>query len=273
MAGTLNISDLSTLDQAVVQQNQALLAQLLQQLRPTIDTKRGTLYDYVLYLSAVLGTAAQAQVDAVRQANSLLAINTHPSLATPDVVDRLLSNYGLARRIGTVASGPIQIVLSQAAVITVPKGASFTANGMIFTTATAFTSRITAETVLSSTDRLLVAASNGTYTFTIMVQAQAVGVAGNISQGTRLTLPVTLSPYFLQAVAVADFAGGTNTESNAALMTRMTQGLGFQAWANRMTADVLLRNQPAFTNILGESIIGYGDAEMIRDQHSVWPGS
>lgn len=272
MTSTFNITDLSSLDTASVLRNLSTLTQLLHQQLPDADVRRGTMHDIVLFWSAVLDTAFQANVGTIQQSNSLLSLTENPELANTDVVDRLLSNYNLTRLPGAQASGTVQIVLNQAAVVTIPKGMAFAANGLTFVTPAAFTSRVAASSVLSPTDRLVTAAG-ASYVFTITVQATTIGAGGNLSRGTRLAPAVSPSPYFTQAYALADFAGGADAETNGELLTRLSSGLGAKAWSNRMTADALIRSQAAFQHVLGESIIGYGDPEMLRDQHSVWPGS
>jgi hypothetical protein len=272
-AEPLTIPALSALDMAAVRNNQLLLAQLVQEAHPDVDVKQGTLYNLLFFLSAVLTTANQTIANQILQSMSLAAINSNPVLAVDTVVNNLLSNFQLTRLPGVPASGPLQIILSAPAVITIPQGAAYSAGGVNFVTDAAYTSRTDAYSVLTPTDRLITAVGNGTYAFTINVVAQTIGVAGNIARGTRFVPAVSPSPVFVQASALTNFSNGADQETNAQLVNRLYTGVASKAWSNRMTASAVLQSQLAFQQILGTSVIGYGDQEMIRDQHSIWPGS
>jgi hypothetical protein len=73
------------------------LSQLMQERHPEVELTRGVFHDLVLYFNGVLNAAIQENVDRVRQSNSLLSISANPALAEPELVDQVLSNYGLSR--------------------------------------------------------------------------------------------------------------------------------------------------------------------------------
>lgn len=269
----LTIPDINVLDQAEVRNNHQLLTSIVQESHPEVDVKQGALYNLLFYLSAILTTSNQLMAKRVRQSVSLAAINANAALATDAIVDNLLSNFGLTRLPGVQASGPVQILLSSPVVVTIPKGAVFTAGSQTFVADASYTSRLSQTAVLASTDRLVTTLSPSSYAFTINVIAQNVGSAGNVQRGTRMVPTIPPSPYFTQALVLTDFSNGADRETNAQLMTRLSSGAGLKAWSNRMTIDAMIRNQPAFGRILGTSLIGFGDIEMVRDQHSLWPGS
>jgi hypothetical protein len=269
----LTIPDVFTLDAAAVRNNQLLLSQLVQEAYPNVDVKQGTLYNLLFFLSATLTTANQAVAGQLMQSMSLAAINANPALATDAVVNNLLSNFQLTRLPGVQASGPVQITLSSQVVMTIPQGTVYTANGVNFTTDAAYTTRTDPSTVLSVTDKLLTPVGNGTYVFTVNMTAQAVGAVGNLTRGTRLVPTVAPSPVFVQAQALTDFSNGVDQETNAQLVNRLYTGVALKAWSNRMNVPAMLQSQAGFRRILSTSVIGYGDQEMVRDQHSIWPGS
>jgi len=269
----LAVPDLRTLDQNEVDRNLALLIQLVQELNPAVDAKRGVVKDLLFGLSALLATAEQDVADKIIKSNSLLEIQANPALATDAIVDALLSNYRLTRLPATKATGSLTIYLNQPAVIALPAGAVFTYGTNTYVTDNAYTSRTSPADVLTTTDKLVTKVTTGVYAFTVGIVAATAGSAANIKRGTRLTPAINPSPYFSQAVVPADITSGGDAETNAALINRLYTGASTKAWSNRLNIDSLIRSDSRFSRILGVSIIGFGDQEMTRDQHSLWPGS
>lgn len=268
----LTVQDYASLDRDAVQAKQEFISELVQEQNPAIDAKRGVLSDLLFYYSAILGEAEDFNLAALRRSQSLLAVSQDPSLAVDDVVDRLLSNYRLTRIPGATAVGSLTIVVSKLSSVTVPANAPFTAQGQEFRTQVAYVARTTAANLQSSSDRVLFDRGDGTYSFTIEVVATLVGEAGMLKQDT-LAIPNFTLVNFIKAFASSDFLGGRDVESNAALLLRLQEGLAAKTASNRINMSALLRSQPAFQNFVAASLIGYGDAEMLRDRHSIFPVS
>jgi hypothetical protein len=110
------------------------------------------------------------------------------------------------------------------------------------------------------------------YAFTIPMTAAAVGPAYNVGIGS-VTTPASLPPSFVKAYVQSDFTGGEAATTNAELVAEVAQGLACKTWSNPVTIQGLIQAQTAFADIQALSIIGFGDPEMIRDQHSIFPGS
>lgn len=268
----VTVQDLATLDPALVAQYDTELTTLLNELNPTLDLSAGVLHDLLLHLKAILDAATEQNITLVREANSLAAIAVDPTLADSTVVDNCLSNFNVVRNPGTTAGGPIAIVLSSLTAVVIPNGALFTIGGLEFITTTAYAARTSSDSVTTSNDVLISAVGNGTYVFTVPVEAVAIGSLGNVTRGTEVT-PDQPPPDFSSAYVKADFVGGTDPDTNTTLMTKLAQGLAIKSWSNRPSDMSLITKQPDFENILNSSIIGFGDSEMLRDQHSIWPGS
>ena len=84
---TITVQDLSELAEADVQQKYALVKQLLQELYPNLDMRRGVFADLVLLPSSQHATALAEEIDRVQRSSSLLAISEDPTLADDDIVD------------------------------------------------------------------------------------------------------------------------------------------------------------------------------------------
>lgn len=264
------MTELAELPEADVLAAREELLQLLSEAYPLADFRGGVLSDIVLELNAALATHSRAQVGVAMRSASLLEINLDPALAEDALVDRVLSNYRVERQEGTTAEGDVVIVLDTLTTASVGSNTLFAGNGQEFRTTTAYTAKVSADAVLSDTDRLLTPLGDGTYGFTVPVVAVETGVAGMLKRGTTLVASVPFQHY-VQSYAAADFVGGFDAETNAALVAKLAAGMAVHAWSNRATVDALLRHQPDFSRILQTSLIGYGDAEMQRDQRSIFP--
>ena len=268
----LEVSNLSELTAADVLQKQEFISQLVQEDNPNVDVKRGVLHDLLFYYSAVLSAATQENIDRLRKSGSLFEISKDSSLADADVVDRVMSNFLLTRRTGVAASGPITIVVGELQSFTIPTGGLFTANGKEFTTTAVHAIRTSSGNIQSTNDRALTPAGDGNYSFTIDIVASEVGSASMLSKDSTVVAEVSI-PNLVQATVSADFSGGLDTETNGELLLRIQEGLACKALSNRINMMALLRNDAAVPGLVASSIIGYGDSEMKRDQHSILPVS
>jgi hypothetical protein len=268
----IQIVDLNSLDPIAVAANQDFITSLVQAYDPNTEVKRGPFHDLVLQFSAILATANQINMFRARQANSLQAVINDPTLAQPDVVDTILQNWRLTRIEGASAQGSIVIVLNAALVVTIAFGTEFRDGELVFVADGGFTSQTSAGNIVDPTrDKLLVANTDGTWQFTITATAQETGSLYNVPRSTLFIIADPTPPGYVKSYAGSDFTGGVTTETNEELIARFTDGAGQKAWSNRATADALVHAQPGFEETV-MSIVGYGDDEMLRDAHSLWPG-
>lgn len=254
-----NVSDL--LDQIIVK---------LQDLNPELDLKRGVFKDTVAYYHAVLEAAIRTNLDRYQSARSLQKIEEDPTLADPDVVDEVLSNWGIARKSGTQATGSVTIEVSQAQTLTVPAGYVFQSNGKSYVATNSFIARTSEAQVTTVNDRLLIPLNNGNWAFTIEVEATEIGADYKLNAGELIT-PVRALTGYVTSYATASFTDGTNTETNAELLTQLQNGVSAKTVSNRATMRALVATDARFVTVTNQSIVGYGDPEMTRDQHTIFP--
>lgn len=262
------VDSLLTLDPDVVEQEQALLAQQLQERLPSLDLRRGVLHDLLLHFSAILAAKNQTEQDRLRRSQSLPAILADPTLADDALVDNLAANFLVTRQAGTAAGGAVTIVVSALRDVSIAVGAVFDAQGQSFATEQVTTGRTSTTAVVAASDRLLIPRGDGTYEFQIRVTALATGTASQLRQGTAL-VPRVLPPNFVAAVVTEDFIGGLNAEDNADLVARLTAGLATKVVASRANMSATLQQQ--FPAVVHDSIIGFGDAELVRSRHALLP--
>lgn len=159
------ITDLTQLNNTDVNATLDRLATQLQELNPDLDLRRGVFKDTVAYYHAILETAIRTNLERYQSARSLQQIEADPSLADDNVVNEVLSNWGITRKQGTLATGSVTIELSANQSVIIPSGLVFEANGLSFAATSTFTARTNPAQVSSPTDRLLVQLSNGNYAF------------------------------------------------------------------------------------------------------------
>lgn len=268
----IEITSLSQLGADAVGQSLTQTTQRVQEVAPNVDAKRGVFHDLLLYLHAQLDAQVRAGVIArYLSARSLADIEADPTLADDGVVDAVLSNWGVARGQGARASGVVQVVVTTSTSVTIAAGAAFAANGKSFTSDAAYTAKTEAAQVTSATDRLMRKLSDGTWAFTIDVTAAEAGVASAVPRNT-LVVPTVKPAGYVTSYAASDFSGGLDPQTNGELLDVLQQGIACKAPSNRVNMQAMLLAQPAFARVVRSSIVGAGDAEMLRDQHTIWPG-
>jgi len=264
------ISSLSQLDSTAIDTLLTKLKTEIQENNPNLDLKRGVFHDTVLYYHAVLEGAIRENLERYQTARSLQQIEVDPSIADTDTVSDVLSNWGITRNEGTFAKGAVAIVVDSSPSVTISSGATFEADGVKFTADDSYTSTTNSAAVDTDNDRLMTQLSDGNYIFTIFVTAAEVGSAGKIGADT-LVIPDAPVSNYVTSYASSDFTDGTSTETNSELVNKLQDGISAKALSNRINMRGLLRSLSQFVSVTNQSIVGYGDPEMLRDQHSIFP--
>lgn len=266
----LQIANLSELTTAEVTTALDEIRSLVQEEHPTLDVRRGVVHDHILYLGAQLAAMYENSSQRVQDSSSLLRIQSDPELADDDIVDQVLSNFNLTRGEGSNAFGSVTILVSKLSTVTVAKGSRFSSSGKTFVSDASYVARSSAENVQSDNDRVLTATDDGRWSFTINVEAEEEGSASLLDKGASL-VPSTTIVNFVKAYATDDFTGGVDTETNEQLVARQAIGVAARALSGRLNMSAALHEQ--FPAVINDSVIGYGDAEMLRDQRGLFPVS
>lgn len=267
-----DLPSLTALNEADVQQLLDRLVTQLQELNPGLDLKRGVFKDTVAYYHAVLEASIRTSLRRYQSARSLRQIQENPALADEMVVDEILSNWGITRKAGTKSIGAVTIELSQARSVNIPNNFGFESAGKRYFATKTFTSRATESQVSADTDRLLQHLSNDNWAFTIEVEAENTGAAYKLNAGDSI-VPIRSIVNYVTSYATSTFVDGVGAETNIELIQELQLGIAAKTLSNRTNMRSFLRSIPAFAPITNQSIIGYGDAEMLRDRHTVFPVS
>lgn len=265
----ITLPDFFSLDQAAVEQAHLYIAQKIGEYAPNVETKRGVLHDILFHLEAVLQTGQDVYADNLRKSGSLLAISENPALATDRNLDELASNFRATRFPGKKAKGTAVIVLSQAVATSISSEYVFSASGYDFVPTGDFVGRVGSSQVTTDFDRLIKPVGDGTFYFTVVLEAVEVGSGANIKRNTKIVPAITI-PYFVTAFAESSFTDGSDYEDNASFVKRLQEGIAGKNPSNRITLSSMLRAQEAFKAFLDVSTIGFGDAEQNR-YHGIFP--
>jgi hypothetical protein len=268
----LQVTSLSELDTTRVNDLIDTFSQLVRERHPEVELSRGVFHDLVIYFNSALNAAVQENIDRVMQSNSLLAITQNPALADSTLVDKVLSNYNLTRDAGKTAVGDAVVVVNQNITTQINAAIRMTANGVTFFPTRTFTGLPVGQTTAAEGDRTMVPVGDGTYAFKITVFATLAGAAGNIPRGTTLTPDIAPSNV-ASIFAAVDFTKGLDPATNAEYIAKLPEGLAAKTIGGRRSFTSFIRSQPDFQNILHMSVVGFGDAEQKRDQHSLFPVS
>ncbi len=252
---------------------QAALAETVQRIsddNPNLELRRGVLAELLAYYHAVLDTQRRTYVNDLLNSRSLAAMEADPTLADPDAVDDVLSNFRVTRGAGRKAVGEVTVVVSDDVTVTVAAGSVWEARGKQYVTPRVFTAKAEAAQINAAGDRLLAATADGAWSFTIDVEALEEGDDYVVAKDT-LVAPVVVPPNYVTSFAASDFAPGLFAETNEELLTRLQEGYAAKALSNRVNMAASLREVEAFSRVTAMSIVGHGDAELVRAYHSVLP--
>ena len=263
----VELTNLSDIDQAQLADNEAFLVEALLEQFPYLDLNQKVLRQILVRPEAMLRTLGKENTDRIRNSFSLPAMLADPTAADDDTVESIIGNFLITRRQGYAAAGQVVIVLNT--LVTTPLSGSviLTANSQEFRVTQPFIGVVNAENVVAARDRLITSRGDGTYAFTVDVVATAVGVAGQVRQGTTFTLSPPIAN-MTKAYAESDFNQGADAETTPELLSRFSEGVAAQSTADRIAIASIIRK--AFAQVVDISIIGAGDPEMRRDGHNLF---
>jgi len=248
------------------------LEEIIQKIRddnPNLDLNYGALYTVVAYYHSALYTAIKSiikQYIKFRSLRSIAELNEDTLTETEQAyIDDILSNYLLERRDAQTASGLVAIVLNRKITTVIPAGSIFTSGGRNFQAV----QTVVAVSDLDATTNnaiLLQPYDNNKWYFTVPVTAEKPGSEYNLKKDTPLSPQFNIVG-FVSAFAFSDFILGHTAESLRELINKLKSGLAARALSSRGHMQALLRSK--FPNVINDSIIGFGDKEMLRDRHFI----
>ena len=263
----IEFPSLTGLSQEKVEQARALLVQSLREKSPSLEFRRGVIHDIIIHLESVIHAAQETYADKFRKSGSIKEISADPSIADNTLVDAVLSNFLITRKVSNKSTGSIIIKITDPILLVVAQGSSFTYLGKSYSVTSSFATKINALDVSFPTDRLLNYTGDGYYSFTVDVQSDDVGEVFSLPQGSPLSPNFTV-PGFISAHALNDFFSGKAEETNKELLLRLKDGITSDGFSNKSAiASLIKKNYPTVMDV---AAIGFGDPEQIR-YHGIMP--
>lgn len=234
----------------------------INQVQPNLSTAVGSLvYDVVIGAPAQEFARLYTELNRVSEIQSL----DFPDVMTLDELNSLGDNYGMTRNAGVASQGTMTFRVvnlpSFATNISVPSGTVGT------TTATSTAPIVTFTTTQSGLFIVSQAPTyynplTGFYEITVPIQAQSIGVGGNVAAGAISTLSSSVPGIFAVTNTVAT-TGGTDQESNRDYADRIKLKLSGN---NLGTINGILSLVLENSSVLSASLVGPGDPEMQRNE-------
>jgi len=232
---------------------------------PDLDLRSGTaVRALVIEPGALLDATQRDVVNRLRTAMSLRAMSREASVPRADA-EAVLSNFGIELGGGTKATGLVRVNLTGTASVTVRAGVEFkTEDGVKF---------VASKTTVASVDPAvgeeeIRPATGGKYYFTVPVEAEEVGSAGNIRQGRSLECSIIIGNYY-SSEAFSDFSGGEDGESIASAVARIPAALAYRGMTNSLSVRAQLSASLADPSVLrAVSCVGHRERAQLRDKHN-----
>lgn len=234
---------------------------------PTLVGGRNTtLFDLNIRPRAVVYMISRAEWCALRQTQSLQGVIENPALASDDIVNAILSNYLITRRLGTSATGRIQVFVNTSATYNIPATTTFsTTSGLVFAPNASY--RAIPNPSAANDIALVSADTSGTlFYFLVPVTAAAAGLASQLPAGAAVVMAPPV-PNLVSAQAFGNFTGGTNDETNAQLIARIPQAQSVKNMATPLAISAVLLQQ--FPEITDVSVQRMNDPAMLRNSHNI----
>lgn len=227
------------------------ILQILRERFPELDIRRGSiLYQAVAKPLAIMFQPFRDRLSVLRRNQSLRFYQ----YMRDTELDKLVANFFIERQPSGTASGTARVYFSQADNRTIPSDAVVaTADGLQFRAVTALA--ITAAEMSLNQEE-------GLFFVDLPVVAVATGSDYNIEASSLFT--VINIPDAIRVDNKAPFSAGRNIESNVELVRRTKDSLATRTLTSRNSIFTVL-NEAFPSLILSQEVIGYGDAEMIRD--------
>lgn len=243
-----------------IQQAEILATQVLSAKFENLDLRPGTgIYDLVIRPNATLLAMLNKLATFYFSQNTIAKVDNTTST---ELVDSLMSNWFLYRNLGSKATINVRLFFAR------NKNISLTTNTYFSTDGTLKFFPISSLTIPASS--LTLDTFQNEWYYDLELIAESEGTTYNLSSGSLLYFS-NFDPYFLHAEINYLSSEAGNVETNLTFLARAKNAISTRNLINNPSiVSNVQANYPAIANVLP---IGFGDAEMIRDQISgIVPG-
>lgn len=247
---------------------------LLDQVRtayPYLDLREGTaLRDLLIRPDAHIFSLFSKEAEIQRERSSLVSLiegfNNGKGIDTDDL-NRILTNFNMAGKLGTAAKGSVVVRVTDPRTYVVSAGSVFeTMTGLQFSVDSTTTYSPVAN---SNNVPKGVYKADGYYCFIVPVTCLTAGSVGNIAKNTVLYFKNAFTG-FISAAAYADFSGGSDVEGIESIGHRIKSALSLRGLLTKTSVEAVLRDRfdDGQNPIVDVSVAGFGDPVQLRDRHN-----
>lgn len=243
-----------------------LLQAYLQSSFPKLNlTGTSSLYDLNIRPRAVSYMISRAEWTALRATQSLKGVIENPELASAAIVDAILSNLLLTRRLGGQASGRVRVNLTTGGIYTVPSEMRFVSpDGLQFAPKASY--RVLAEPIDDEDLKLYSDSTGSQFYFLVPVQAVENGLKYQLANGVSMTITPSI-PNLILAETFGNFGGGADDETNEELIARIPEGQSVKNQVSPLAIRATLKEE--FPEILDLAVQGMNGPAMTRNAHNL----
>jgi hypothetical protein len=260
-----------------IQRRMAFLTEVWNHFAPELDLRYGVYNSTVLSPAAIFSQGVIDSIERWRDNTQVAALldrlqnlSADDAERVADLLDLFLLNYRVTRNAGSNATGRVVLLFDKDISYVIGSSDSFTAKQLTFNPVNSFGIVPSTRSALTSNEQSLIPRSDGLYSAVITVICDDTTTSANLAAGTQL-LPVRSISGLIGAYAESTFTGGSNETSLEELYQKIIYGISSPVMSTRTNMSSLLRSQIDLLPIHSDSIVGLGDIEMIRDQHSIYP--
>jgi hypothetical protein len=223
-------------------------------------SKGGALRDLTIGALAYIYAYMKKERDYILARQSLLLLGSLTGTDVDDAVDEILSNWFVTRKTGRESTGTATVYLNAQESVTIPTTARF------YKTAD-LQFKINSETDLaySEDDLMPISDSSGeivAYSFDVPLISVDKGEEYDISPGAFADFTKFASS-IIRVENTSTFSGGSATETTEEMLERSETAVTVRDLNSARSIDAVLKEE--FTTVDDVTVIGYGDAEMVRD--------
>jgi len=241
------------------------LVTALTELAPGVDFSTGTVVNELVVKPAAFVYAQQeVELEVTRENYSLVQVlnSVDPD---PTHVDRLLSNFNILRKEGTVATGTLNIYVTTDQNVYIAANTEFSCGGIRLRPVKAFVGVTGAITAADTAEVAYIqtrAVNAGTRVFSITASTvEAMKTA--LSPGQVCTSTLSNSQVSRTEVG-STFTGGTLQETTSDLLARSAVSISSKVLTGRDNIRAFLTGQDQ-VNVVDAEVFGMGDDLMVRD--------
>lgn len=230
----------------------AFLEDKAKEFNPNFSTSEGTAVRdlFVKPFSVIF----QPIVDEILSVRANLSLANVANLSDADL-DLLAANFFISRKLGSSSSGVIRLFFNEPVDEFVPQGTVFlAANGVRF---------VATQDVTITSSGLRLNTFGDLFFKDINAEAESVGINGNI-QANLIADILVGSDKIVDVANPSEFTGGSDAETNAELIDRLTIAITFRNLINTNGAKLILLQN--FLRLLDVFPVGFGDLNTINDE-------